>query len=235
MGWSWSHRDDLQREVSTYFFLFSFLFFSFFFKFFFFLQACAIFLSGLKCWGWNSIGQLGTEDATYYGSSPTFSISNAPYVLVRVQCSAGTWSSSGIAPCTPCGAGKYSAAVGAASDFTCNSCSPGTYSLAAVATSIASCLPCAPGFECPDPASAPVPCSLGSWSAGGVTACTDCPAGTFSNTANADSGFACSTCGPNSYSLPGTWHNYKIFRLLFPSFFRECNFNNNDDNQSINK
>jgi hypothetical protein len=131
------------------------------------------------------------------------------------QCGQGTYSLAGANKCTPCIAGTYSAATGAANVNTCVNCGTGTYSVTVGATSSATCLPCDPGeFSTVVGAASDMvcqSCGIGTYSVAGSGNCgtceagfecptaatkNPCPAGTMSGGGST----ACTPCQPGTFS-----------------------------------
>lgn len=107
-------------------------------------------------------------------TSPTLSTQSTPADALRRRtsgqiCNAGSYSSSGYAPCTQCSPGKYAPKAGARS-----------------------CSPCPAGYMCPSSSMhTPQQCSPGRYSTGGATNCALCAAGTFNNIHKATSCCPC--------------------------------------------
>ena len=118
-----------------------------------------------------------------------------------VLCPAGSYCPLYSVTATPCPAGTYGNATGAASLAACSACPPGTHSAVVGAALSSTCSPCAAG-RWSAAAGAPsavacAACSAGTFSAPGATACAfsnaSCPAGTFASGAA-----ACAPCVPAS-------------------------------------
>jgi hypothetical protein len=126
------------------------------------------------------------------------------------MCNPGSFSFSGLEPCTPCAPGTYSATMSAQK---CELCPAGTYgaraglSSAACSGACGSCAvgstvaitACAAGYF--PGAAACVPCPPGTFSVAGAPACSLCPAGTYGASAGLTSATCtgtCSTCGAGS-------------------------------------
>jgi hypothetical protein len=90
---------------------------------------------------------------------------------IPTSCKAGSFSATGLAPCTSCPAGQFQPSVGAKS---CNACSPVCSSCDAV---YGSCRSCNPGFAFSTTGGGScVACSPGTyWSGYGAAVCTSCP------------------------------------------------------------
>jgi len=130
------------------------------------------------------------------------------YEATVTGCPAGTyWTAQG---CVGCGAGTYSAGVGASSVTACAQCAAGSYSTA----SSTSCSPCAVGAYCPAGATAsaicplgsycPTPsnivsCAGGSYCPAGSTGSAQCPLGSFCSTAS-----NIATCSVSTYCPVGS-------------------------------
>lgn len=134
-----------------------------------------------------------------------------------IACPAGTASPAGsydLSQCLKCPVGTFSPRIA----HPCEPCPVGTYS-ATVGTYM-NCTVCPAGYECPNKASAPVKCSdLGFYSGFGATSCTQCSAGTYSDTAGKPA--SCTPCWPGRYS-PG-------INLIFCSFVRFFHSSNRFD------
>jgi len=129
------------------------------------------------------------------------------------SCMPGTYTAtSGQLQCTQCAAGSYQ---GASASTTCSICPSGQSSLADSSdctscspslyapSDSAICQPCGAG-QIPDPTrSFCQPCAPGSFSSSitGVSACSLCAAGTFTNSAGS---LSCTICGVGKYAVAGS-------------------------------
>ena len=119
--------------------------------------------------------------AGYYCSDP---------VALPIACIPGTFATTGSIECTPCPSGFYCPYN--ATQFMLQ-CPAGTY---ANETGQEQCEPCPEGYECPTASQQPTVCRRGTYSSGGVSACSPCPSGSFANYTGA---IECESC-PAGYA-----------------------------------
>ncbi len=104
------------------------------------------------------------------GVGPGTASATVAVTPVSPICAVGTWSVSGVAPCTPAAPGYFVATAGAMMQ---TACVPGTYQ---AASGQVACVQAQAGFYATGPAAiAQTPCALGSTSAAGAAVCTRLP------------------------------------------------------------
>jgi hypothetical protein len=116
-----------------------------------------------------------------------------------VLCPAGSYCPLSTIYPTPCPAGTWSNAAGAASISACTSCPAGAFSAFSGAVAPSTCTPCAAGTFSASPgansSSACLPCGAGAYSPAGASSCaytaSTCPVGTY-----ASMPAACTACSP---------------------------------------
>ena len=134
----------------------------------------------------------------------------------KLECPPGTFSTTGVANCTPCTAGAYSIAGAPSCTFSaascpagtyaappgsCLACAAGTFSAAAGAANVSACAPCTAGSFSPFPgATLCATCVAGRYSRAGSHGCLKCPAGTYGSSPGANFSSACAPCPPGSRS-----------------------------------
>lgn len=130
------------------------------------------------------------------------------------SCSEGTYSSTGVIPCTPCAPGTYQSTLGSTSCLLCSStaCASGTYqSAACTSTSDRVCTKCNPCNSTPISKGGIGPVYISSaCTSTSDTVCTSCPSGTASTSrqccqASTSSGCVISgACDGTTGLAPGT-------------------------------
>jgi len=120
--------------------------------------------------------------------------------VAPAPCSSGTYSATGMQPCTDCPAGKYGNSTGLTA---CTNCPAGTYGSVTRGTSSTACANCAAGtYSSANASSACTQCGVGTYSAlSGQSACTPCIGRTY-----ADAG----STGPCLPATPST----KVYTVL---------------------